>query len=69
MPRDADFRRETFEQIRDAKTKEEAQQIALRLWHDMNATQEGFICIGCANCVIVEDAVAERHPPGPSLER
>lgn len=43
-----------FSRIKNATTMEELQQIALRLWHDVNATQEGFICPGCANCAIVE---------------
>lgn len=67
--RACDYRKKAFDEIRDARTKEEAQEIALRLWHHLNATQEGFICPGCANCAIVEDDAADLPPPSPSPER
>lgn len=60
------YRRCLFEQIKNAKDKKEAQQIALTLWHHMNATQEGFICRGCSNCAFVEDGPGDLRPPSTS---
>lgn len=52
---DETARGEIFQRISNARTLAEAQQIALEMWHDMNATQEGFICRGCANCEFCEE--------------
>ncbi len=62
---DEAYRQKVFEEIRNAPTKEKAQEVALRLWHHMRATQEGFICPGCGNCdcVITEGAVSAPQPP------
>lgn len=63
----ASYRQKIFARIKASRTKEEAQQVALELWHHMNFTQEGFICPGCANCAIAED-VADFPQPPPSPE-
>ncbi len=70
MPRssfaaDEAYRQAVFAEIRNAPTKEKAQEIALRLWHHMNATQEGFICPGCGNCAMIEDAASVPVPMPP----
>jgi hypothetical protein len=57
-------RAELFRRIKTATTIEEAQLVALRMWHDMNATQEGFICPGCANCAFSEECAVP--PPTPA---
>ena len=53
-----DYRLGFFARIRDAKTKEEAQELALELWYHMHATQEGFACPGC-------ECINEMRPAEP----
>jgi hypothetical protein len=63
---DENYRRKLFEKIRNARTKEEAQELALKMWHDMNATQEGFICRGCANCEFADEQISGPRPSSSS---
>lgn len=65
MAEESQYRRVLFERIKNARTKAEAQELALRLWHDMNATQEGFVCPGCSNCELAEDCVSDPHRKQP----
>lgn len=65
MSSDSAYRARMFQQIKEAPTKEAAQQAALELWHHLNSTQEGWICPGCANCALAEDDSCGQRQPLP----